>query len=316
MFFHTLETGIGYSVVLWFQSWRTGFVSTLFLPFNYIINEVSFLILLPLIYWCFQKDAGKRLMQMMLVSFLINIWFKAFWARPRPYQVTVTGKPAVVPALAPLNSHGIPSGHTQGAVTLLGFFAREVKNRLFTFIMILLMILTGLSRLVHGMHFPQDVVAGAILGIIVLFLYPEIERKAEQIANNLALPMKVIFALILLAGLLLFFKISITDPKAYNSYTALATVYTTGLIGFSLETRYIRFSTRGTLFVKIFRLITGMIVTFALYTGLKILFQLISSNEQSMLFFTLRIIRYSLLGLWISAGAPAIFIKLKIARRE
>jgi len=132
MFFHTLETGIGYSVVLWFQSWRTGFVSTLFLPFNYLINEVSFLIIHPLIYWCFQKDVGKRLMQMMLVSFLVNIWFKAFWARPRPYQVTIPGKPAVVPVLTPLNSHGIPSGHTQGAVTLLGFFAREGKNKLFT----------------------------------------------------------------------------------------------------------------------------------------------------------------------------------------
>ena len=316
MFFHTLETGIGYSIVLWFQSWRTEFISDLFLPFNYLFSKAVFLILLPLIYWCIHKEIGKRLIQVMLVSFLVNIWFKAFWARPRPYQVTVPGKPSIVPALPPLSSHGIPSGHTQGAVTLFGFFARETKNWKFTVIMILLMVLTGISRLVHGMHYPEDVLAGALLGIIVLFLYPVIQKFLESILKILALPTKIFLALLLLGAFLIVFKIAITDAKAFLSYTALASVYTFGLIGFSLESQYIRFSTRGSGISKILRLISGLILTFALYLGLKILFHLITADDQSTLFMILRIIRYASIGLWVSAGAPALFIKLRMARRE
>lgn len=76
--FHSLETGIGYDVVLWFQNWRTDLISSLFMPFNYLINEMTFLLVLPLVYWCFHKNAGKRLMQTVLFSFLVNVWFKAF----------------------------------------------------------------------------------------------------------------------------------------------------------------------------------------------------------------------------------------------
>jgi len=316
MFFHSLETGIGYSIVLLFQGWRTEFISNLFLPFNYLINEIVFLILLPLIYWCIHKEVGKRLMQVMLVSFLVNIWFKAFWARPRPYQVTVPGKPSIVPALPPLSSHGIPSGHTQGAVTLFGFFAREAGNTVFTVIMILLMVLTGMSRLVHGMHYPEDVAAGALLGIAVIFLYPAIQKIFESVLRSLALPAKIFLALLLLGGFLLIFRIAITDPKAFLSYAALATVYIFGLIGFSLESRYIRFSTRGGILSKILRFVSGILLTFVLYLGLKIIFRLVTADEQSSLFMILRIIRYAVVGLWVSAGAPALFIKLRLAHRE
>ncbi len=316
MFFHTLETGIGYTVVLWFQSWRTDFISSLFLPFNYLINEAVFLVLLPLIYWCFHKDTGKRLMQIMLVSFLVNIWFKAFWARPRPYQVTVPGKQAIKPVLPPLPSHGIPSGHTQGAVTLFGFFARNVKNKLFTAVMILLMILTGVSRLVHGMHFPEDVLAGAVLGILVLFLYPALQKLFETMLRSLAIPAKIILALVLLGIILFIFMMTITDQKAFLSYAALASVYTSGLIGFTLESRFIRFSTRGNILIKSLRLSIGLIFTFVLYFGLKILFTFFNSNEQSTAFLILRIIRYGIIGLWISAGSPALFVKWKLAEKE
>ena len=316
MLLHSLETGIGYDIVLWFQSWRTDFITTLFLPFNYFIGEISLLLLLPLIYWCISKDSGKRFVTITLISSLLNIWFKAFFARPRPYQVTVSGKPAIVPTLPALNSYGIPSGHTQSGVVIFGFFAREVRNRLFTVVMVLLMILTGISRLISGMHYPQDVGAGALLGILVLFLYPAIESTARRFLNNLALPMKIFLALLLLAILLFLFKKFIPDLKEYNSYAALAGVYSFALIGFSLETRYVRFRTRGLLIEKLLRFVIGMAVTFGLYIGLKILFHLIEPNETTTLFFILRLIRYSSLGLWVSAGAPALFIKLRLAQRE
>ncbi len=316
MFFQTLETGIGYNTVLWFQSWRTDFISALFLPFTYLINEVTLLFLLPLVYWCIHKNFGKRLIQIMLVSSLVNTWFKTNLARPRPYQVTVPGKQAVKPALKAPDSYGIPSGHTQGGVTLFGFLAREIKNRSFTIVMIVLMILTGVSRLIHGVHYPQDILAGAVLGVIIIFIYPSLQKAAGIFLKNLALPAQTFFALLLLTAVLLIFKAGKHDINAFNSYASLASIFSFGLIGFSLESRFIRFSTRGSFIKKFLRFLTGIILSFAIYLGLKFIFHLFNADGEPTMAIILRILRYALLGLWISAGAPALFIKLGLARRE
>ena len=316
MFFYSLETGIGYTIVLWFQSWRTGFVSSAFMPFNYLINEVTFLLILPLIYWCIHKDAGKRLMQTLLFSFITNVWFKAFFARPRPYQVSVPGKPAVVPSLPALDSYGIPSGHTQGSVVLFGFLAREVKRTGFTVIMVLLMILTGLSRLVHGVHYPQDVVMGAVLGILVIFIYPPIYRAGSRFLSNFILPAQAVLSILLFAGIIYLYKLFISDTGSFHSYISLAAVFSFGLFGFSLESRYVRFSTKGGLIIRLLRFAAGIVLTFGIYIGLKLLFGIFSAAEDSFLGLTLRAARYAFLGLWISAGAPALFVKLKLSKRE
>lgn len=316
MFFNSLETGIGYTIVLWFQSWRTSFVSSAFMPFNYLINEVTFLLVLPLIYWCIHKNAGKRLMQTLLFSFITNVWFKAFLARPRPYQVSVPGKPAVVPALPALDSYGIPSGHTQGSVVLFGFLAREVKKPVFTFLMVLLIILTGLSRLVHGVHYPQDVLFGALLGILVIFIYPPLYRTGSRFLSNFILPAQAVLSFLLFAGLIYLYKLFITDSGSYHSYISLAAVFSFGLFGFSLESRYIRFSTKGGLITRLLRFAAGIVLTFGIYIGLKLLFGLFTAAESSFPGLALRAVRYALLGLWISAGAPALFVRLGLAKRE
>ncbi len=316
MFFHSLETGIGYNIVLWFQNWRTESVSDFFMPFNYLISEAAFLLILPLVYWCVNRDTGKRLMQTLLFSFLVNMWFKAFLARPRPYQVSVPGKPSITPALPRLDSHGIPSGHTQGAVTLFGFLAREAGNGIFTFIMIVLMILTALSRLVHGMHYPQDVAAGALLGTAVVFIYPSLYRKGSMFLHNLILPAQALLAVMLTAFLFMVYRIFISDATAFDSYIALASVYSFSLLGFSLERRYVRYTTRGSIINRTLRYVSGMIITLAFYIGLKKLFSLAVPGGNTDSSAVLRIIRYGIIGLWISWGAPAFFVRLGLAKRE
>jgi undecaprenyl-diphosphatase len=81
--------------------------------------------------------------------------------RPRPYDL----KPRAHSLIIAADKFSFPSGHTSAAfclcvVTLLIF--GNIASYLF-----LWAAAVGLSRVIVGVHFPGDVVAGALLGTIV-----------------------------------------------------------------------------------------------------------------------------------------------------
>ncbi len=87
--------------------------------------------------------------------------------RPRPNVVRLDHAP-------PTSS--FPSGHTAAAVTLCGsiavlvgcYGARVVWQRIAITAAIVFPVLVGASRLYRGMHYPTDVLAGALLGFVWL----------------------------------------------------------------------------------------------------------------------------------------------------
>lgn len=88
-------------------------------------------------------------------------WLKAKTSRPRPYQVYT----AIFAAAPALDRFSFPSGHTLHAVSfslvaVAGF--PSLAPLLFSF-----SFLVALSRPVLGLHYPSDVLAGALLGALV-----------------------------------------------------------------------------------------------------------------------------------------------------
>mgnify|MGYP003616768794 FL=1 len=84
--------------------------------------------------------------------------------RPRPYQV----HQVIVMGERPLDHFSFPSGHTLHAVmatTVLGYIAP-----ILLFLMLPFTILVALSRMVLGLHYPSDVIVGALIGITVASL--------------------------------------------------------------------------------------------------------------------------------------------------
>lgn len=92
---------------------------------------------------------------------------KAIIARPRPTDLV----PSVIET-----SFSFPSGHATAAMALYGFSAYMLcklypeKTKLVLVLMVILILLTGFSRLYLGVHFPSDVLAGYILGGIWLLV--------------------------------------------------------------------------------------------------------------------------------------------------
>jgi hypothetical protein len=73
------------------------------------------------------------------------------------------------------------------------------------------------------------------------------------------------------------------------------------------------FSTAGPLWKRFLRFLLGVVGILVFYVGLDFVFGLIAPGGEALVPFILRYIRYSLVGAWVSAGAPWVFVKLKLA---
>ena len=81
--------------------------------------------------------------------------------RPRPYQVQAS----IAQGASPLDSFSFPSGHTLHAVgfsiVTLGYYPSLAA------LLVPFTLLTAASRVVLGLHYPSDVLAGATLGALL-----------------------------------------------------------------------------------------------------------------------------------------------------
>jgi ABC-type arginine transport system permease subunit len=69
------------------------------------------------------------------------------------------------------------------------------------------------------------------------------------------------------------------------------------------------YATDGGFWQRVVRAIPGLLGILILYLGLKAIFP----RGEAFVPYTLRYLRFALIGMWISAGAPWLFMKLKLA---
>ncbi len=93
-----------------------------------------------------------------------NIILKPLIARPRPCWINET----VSLLISIPRDYSFPSGHTLSSV--IGAVFLTVANRKFGFIAIPLAALIAFSRLYLYVHFPSDILAGSVLGIVIAYI--------------------------------------------------------------------------------------------------------------------------------------------------
>jgi undecaprenyl-diphosphatase len=95
------------------------------------------------------------------VTLVLYKWLKAYTSRPRPFDAS----DGIVKAAPALDAYSFPSGHTLHAVSFT-ITANAYYPELAA-ITIPFATLVAVSRLVLGLHYPTDVLAGAFLGAVV-----------------------------------------------------------------------------------------------------------------------------------------------------
>ena len=98
----------------------------------------------------------------LLGSLIIN---KNIVQRPRPF-VKVTDLQIIIPTPS---EYSFPSGHTASSFAAASVFYRHLPKQLGIPSVVLAGII-GFSRLYVGVHYPTDVIAGVIMGILLSYM--------------------------------------------------------------------------------------------------------------------------------------------------
>ncbi len=105
-------------------------------------------------------ETGLRMLAAGAIGLAAYKLLKSSTTRPRPYQVLR----GIRAGIAPLDAFSFPSGHTLHAVafTLVAISQFPVLAPA----LVPFTLLVALSRVVLGLHYPSDVLAGAAIGVL------------------------------------------------------------------------------------------------------------------------------------------------------
>lgn len=284
------------SILQWSTSLQNPLLNQLVYVFTFMGNELFYFLIIPLIYWCFSKTIGFRLAYIFVCSIYINTVLKVTTSVTRP--VNAEGVRTLFEESATVGTHfphdSFPSGHAQGSTTLWGYLAYVYQHRTFWVIAIFLIFAISLSRLYTGLHWPTDVLAGILIGILIVVIGIKASAWIQQ------LPEKVLWLLALVVPILLY----IIFPEGTTKYCGF--LFGAGT-GYLLERRKVKMTIAKPWLKRAVAFLVGLIGIFAFQLGLKVMF------PEHDLFDALR---YALISIWGFLLAPYLFVKMGLYPRE
>lgn len=180
---------------VFFRDIGTPFLDTLFIIFTTLGSEPVYILIASLIFWCYDRKIGIRVMYVIIFSAYVALIAKILFGMPRP--------PEYLHKVIE-NEFGFPSGHALVSSGFWGYMGFITRNSRIIITGVITVFLVSLSRVYLGVHYPGDVAGGIILGFTVAFVFyrrePDItfilEKQDRIIKYLIALFLPVILVLI------------------------------------------------------------------------------------------------------------------------
>lgn len=301
----------GYRILLAIQEWRTPALNSFFRGVTEMGGAPFYIMLLPLLYWCADKQVALGLTFAYLSSTYVNNWLKSTFAIPRPGDAAldpvlqrheIAGR---MQQLAETHDPSWPSNHAQGATVTWGYLAGRLPRNWSWMVAVILIALVSFSRLYLGVHFPQDVISGILIGVAYLGLWMAVEPRARTAFAGWSFRVRVAAVLLIPAVALLLY--SDLDSARLNGVIA-------GMgLGHLLQERSLGFDPRGRWWKRVLRGAVGLLLVGGGYLGLAAVFP---EAEATVVAVILRAVRYGLVGLIGTWLAPWLFLRLNLVERE
>jgi membrane-associated phospholipid phosphatase len=284
--------------------------------FTALGTELLYVPVLLLLFWCVDAKKGARLGFIIILSTFVNGVFKELLKQPRPFAL----EPSVGLAFEP--SYGIPSGHAQLSLCFalsLAIWAdgsgpqrRRGGKAAIRLGAALFILCIAFTRLYLGVHFPTDILAGWLLGGLILGLWFLLEPRATPLLEAGGLRSALIAAAFAAIGMNALYPLDRSLGGLFLGFAG----------GYALMRKRFPFNAgSGALPVRLLRYALGLAGGALLYLGLKLAFPGGDSLFSSLPYWGAgsphyelgRFVRYGLLGLWASALAPRLFLGLHLA---
>ena len=250
---------------------RVPVLNELLLAITVLGEETAFLMIGLVVFWCIGKRQGYYLMTVGLAGTVSSQLMKIICRVPRPW--VLDGNFTILEAAREgAGGYSFPSGHTQTAVGTFGSIVVFARKKWIASACVVLAALVGFSRMYIGVHTPADVLAGALLSIVLIaLLYPWMLGETDR--NY--------FGLISLAALsviyLLYMELTAfpADIDPHNYESAMKNAYTligcsaALLIVYPVEKRYINYSEKAVWWAQILKITLGLLVVLAVKEGLR-----------------------------------------------
>lgn len=250
---------------------RVPVLNELLLAITVLGEETAFLMIGLVVFWCIGKRQGYYLMTVGLAGTVSSQLMKIICRVPRPW--VLDGNFTILEAAREgAGGYSFPSGHTQTAVGTFGSIVVFARKKWIAIACVVLAALVGFSRMYIGVHTPADVLAGALLSIVLIaLLYPWMLGETDR----------TYFGLISLAALsviyLLYMELTEfpADIDPHNYESAMKNAYTligcsaALLIVYPVEKRYINYSEKAVWWAQILKITLGLLVVLAVKEGLR-----------------------------------------------
>ncbi len=283
------------SILRFLHRIATPFLDLLANGASFFGEETFVIAIVLLVFWNINKQKGFALYMNVLTSVLVMGILKAVVRAPRPFVVLeeIAGK-----RMETATGYSFPSGHTTTAASFYTSIALLLKKRICSIIAAIMIVLVGVSRLYLGVHWPNDVFAGLLIGVSISFLLYRwslqlFEDRVRLVRFSIRYGLIATFVSLILSVLL---NMELVDPVAFNDLMKTLALAGAGLLGFGFEEQIVRYRVEASLTKKILRYLLGMGVVIAIIAS-KALFP-------PSIYAISSFIRYSLVGVWATVLFP------------
>ena len=281
-----MEIGIN----AWLQRFSVPFLDWLAIAITYLGDEIFFIAIAVVLFWCVDKKFGFRVMNVYLISAASMAGMKQIFRRPRPFE---TGEVRSIGAKS--SGYSFPSGHSHSVASMTTQAVIKFRKAVTIIVGAIITALVMLSRVYLGQHYVSDVLAGCslgiILGITLTFLYGFIEKYDRKFCFVVS-PLCLIAAIILAV-------MNVESGQVYDvlgGYGALTLAYT-------LENKFVGLNVGCSWKKQTVKVVLGLIITLAVKEGLKYLF--IALNFTHPLVYSF--LRYALVAFTALFVVPLVF---------
>lgn len=276
---------IDFEIVEFFQSLSNNILDNFFKLITHLGDITFFIIVAAIIYWTIDKRFAYKFAITYIFGALANTLIKGIFKRPRPFEYQDT-HPNIVSIGPKTSGYSFPSGHSQASATLSYslFKLNNNKYKWFNYVLLFVLIIVPISRVYLGQHFLSDVILGTIIGLLITMVSFKLFDLIGDKEHIYALYLIPLFLLALLYRVDYIYIAS----GGFLAFT----------IGYYIEKVYVGHDVNTSLLNKVLKVLIALIVILAIKEGFKLFISDTLWGD---------FIRYFIIGLWASLGAPWVF---------